>query len=114
MVFLALVCPGIEAVMDYTGFENQLEGVQTVFTGEGKVDAQNPARQAHLRHHLAGKVLYACRRSSGGALLTSPEDGCHRAESRFFIQNLLTSLETAPKKRRRAGAHGFIGRMLAH
>lgn len=41
MVFLnARMRPGIEAVMDYTGFETALEGIDLIVTGEGKIDHQ--------------------------------------------------------------------------
>ncbi len=41
MAFLgATLKPGIEAVMDLTGFDDQLEDVDLIITGEGKLDGQ--------------------------------------------------------------------------
>ena len=109
--------PGIEAVMDYTRFEDQLEGVQIVFTGEGKVDSQT----------LHGKLIYGITRRAKaagvpvvalcGALLASPEDvDAIGLKAAFSIQNRPASLETALKETaeglERTAFH--IGRMLAH
>ncbi|HMR43578.1 MAG TPA: glycerate kinase [Saprospiraceae bacterium] len=41
MAFLnAVLCPGIQTIMEMTGFENALKKTDLVITGEGKVDAQ--------------------------------------------------------------------------
>jgi len=55
MVFLnAQMRPGIEAVMEYTGFESALTGIDLVVTGEGKIDRQT----------LHGKLISGvCRRA---------------------------------------------------
>ncbi|MCO6492528.1 MAG: glycerate kinase [Phaeodactylibacter sp.] len=107
--------PGIEAVMDYTGFEEQLKGVQFVFTGEGKVDSQT----------LHGKLIYGITRRARaagvpvialcGALLASPEDiGAIGLKAAFSIQNRPVSLEEALKETE-AGLERtafLVGRML--
>lgn len=91
--------PGIEAVMDYTGFEDQLKGVQFVITGEGKVDSQT----------LHGKLIYGITRRARaagvpvialcGALLASPEDiEAIGLKAAFSIQNRPLSLEEALKE----------------
>lgn len=107
--------PGIEAVMDYTGFEKQLEGVQLVFTGEGKVDAQT----------LHGKLIYGITRRAKaagvpvvalcGALLASPEDiEAIGLKAAFAIQNRPVSLEIALKETEEGLERTafMVGRML--
>lgn len=107
--------PGIEAVMDYTGFEEQLEGVRLVFTGEGKVDAQT----------LHGKLIYGITRRAKaagvpvvalcGALLASPEDiEAIGLKAAFSIQNRPVSLETALKETEEGLERTafMVGRML--
>ncbi|OFW56893.1 MAG: glycerate kinase [Candidatus Solincola sediminis] len=69
MAFLgAEMRPGIEVVMEYTGFEKQMDGCRLVITGEGRLDSQTAygktvigvARAAKRRHipvvALAGEV----------------------------------------------------------
>lgn len=107
--------PGIGAVMDYTGFEEQLEGVQLVFTGEGKVDAQT----------LHGKLIYGITRRAKaagvpvvalcGALLASPEDiEAIGLKAAFSIQNRPVSLEIALKETEEGLERTafMVGRML--
>ncbi|MCB0559710.1 MAG: glycerate kinase [Lewinellaceae bacterium] len=107
--------PGIEAVMDYIHFDAQLEEVQFVLTGEGKVDRQT----------LYGKLIYGITQRAKakgvpvialcGALLASPEDiDAIGLKAAFSIQNRPISLEEALKETadslERAAFH--IGRML--
>ncbi len=91
--------PGIEAVMDYTGFEDQLNEVQLVITGEGKVDSQT----------LHGKLIYGITRRAKaagvpvialcGALLATPEDiEAIGLKAAFSIQSRPLSLEEALKE----------------
>lgn len=97
MAFLrARLRPGIEAVMDHTGFDARLEGAQWAVTGEGRVDRQT----------LHGKLIYGITRRAAarnvpvialcGALLASPEDiEAIGLKAAFSIQNRPMSLEEA-------------------
>jgi glycerate kinase len=99
MVFLgAKLRPGIETVMEYTHFDEALEGVDLLLTGEGKIDAQT----------ARGKLIHGiCRRASRagvpvialcGTLDASPADlekiGLQAA---FSIINKPLALEEALK-----------------
>ncbi len=61
--------PGIDVVLDFVGFDERLQGVDVVITGEGSLDAQSlggktpigVARRA--RAHDVGVVLAVCGRS---------------------------------------------------
>jgi len=100
MAFLrAKLRPGIEAVMDYTGFDKQLEGVDLVITGEGRIDRQT----------LHGKLICGITRRAKarevpaialcGALLAGPEDiEAIGLKAAFSIQNRPLSLEEALKE----------------
>ena len=91
--------PGIEAVMDYTNFEDQLDGVQLIITGEGKIDAQT----------LHGKLIYGIAKRAEaagvpvvalcGAMLAQPEDiEAIGLKAAFSIQNRPLSLDQALKE----------------
>ncbi|MCB0550098.1 MAG: glycerate kinase [Phaeodactylibacter sp.] len=91
--------PGIEAVMDFTRFEDQLQDVQLILTGEGKVDRQT----------LHGKLIFGITRRARvagipvvalcGAMLASPEEiEAIGLKAAFSIQNRPVSLEEALKE----------------
>ena len=85
--------------MDYTNFEDQLDGVQLIITGEGKIDAQT----------LHGKLIYGIAKRAKaagvpvvalcGAMLAQPEDiEAIGLKAAFSIQNRPLSLEQALKE----------------
>ena len=69
-----MIQSGIDAVLDVTGFDRQLEGADLVITGEGRIDSQS-GRQGDLRrcaaHQGKGHTAHChrrrhCRFSRGG------------------------------------------------
>lgn len=107
--------PGIQAIMELTGFEQQLKSVDLLITGEGKIDEQT--LQGKLISGLCGKaqaagvpVIAVC----GALLATAKSIQDIGLKAAFSIQNRPLSLEEAlAETADRLQATAFnIGRLL--
>ncbi len=95
MAFLgAILRSGIETVLDLTRFDVQLNGVDLVITGEGKIDRQTQQGKlisGVVRRAQPVPVIALC-----GALLATPEEIAQIGlQAAFSILNRPMSLETA-------------------
>ena len=93
--------PGIELVMDTTGFEEQLKNADLIITGEGKIDKQTfHGKVIDGVTKLAGKynkpVLAVC----GDLKLNPPELKKHGISESRSLVNYFDSVDTALKNAR--------------